>query len=45
MNENMEIYYNIYEEIINRYEIKNRNYEIIKDINEMDNNNIIKDLE
>ena len=43
--ENIEIFYNIYEDITNIYEKKNRNYEIIKNINEINSNNIIKDLE
>ena len=44
VNENMEIYYNLYKGIIDIYE-NNKNYEIIKNINEINNNNIIKDLE
>ena len=44
VSENMEIYYNIYNDIVNNYENKNRNYELIKSINEINNNNIIKDL-
>ena len=43
VKENMMIYYNIYNNMINNYEIKNRNYNILKNINEI-NNNIIKDI-
>ena len=37
------IYYKIYEDIINNYENKNRNYEIIYNINQIQNNNTIID--
>ena len=38
------IYYKIYEDIINNYDNKNRNYEIIYNINQIQNNNIIDEL-
>jgi hypothetical protein len=39
------IYYKIYEDIINNYDNKNRNYEIIYNINQIqNNNNIINEL-
>ena len=44
VSENMEIYYRIYNDILNNYENKNRNYELIKSINEINNINIIKDI-
>ena len=37
------IYYKIYEDIINNYDNKNRNYEIIYNINQIQNNNNIID--
>ena len=42
----MEIYYNIYNNIINKYNSENINYEILYNINEFNkyNNNIIKDI-
>ena len=42
----MKIYYNIYNDIINNYNCKNINYEILYNINEFNkyNNNIIKDI-
>ena len=43
VKENMIIYYNIYKKMIDSYEIKNRNYIILKNLNEI-NNNIIKDI-
>ena len=39
----MKIYYNIYNNMINNYEVKNRNYNILNNINEI-NNNIIKGI-
>ena len=42
--ENMDIYYNIYNNIINNYEKKNRNYEILQNINEIRNDNIINEI-
>ena len=42
--ENIEIYYRICENIINNYNIKNRNYEILKNMKEIINKNIIKDI-
>ena len=43
VKENIMIYYNIYNKMINNYEIKNRNYIILQNLNEI-NNNIIKDI-
>ena len=41
----MNIYYKIYEDMINNYDNKNRNYEIIYNINQIqNNNNIINEL-
>ena len=44
---NLELYYNKNEEMINNYKNKNINYELIQSLNQMnnDNNSIIKDLE
>ena len=39
----MKIYYNIYNNMINNYEVRNRNYNILSNINEK-NDNIIKDI-
>ena len=41
----MNIYYKINEDIINNYNNKNRNYEILYNINKIKENNIIKQLE
>ena len=43
----MNIYYEIYNDIINNYETKNRNYSILSNIKEIDinNNNIFEDVE
>ena len=38
------IYYKIYEDMINNYDNKNRNYETIYNINQMQNNNIGEEL-
>jgi len=42
--ENMNIYYKINEDIINKYYNKNRNYEILYNINKIRHNNIINEL-
>ena len=42
--ENMEIYYNINNDIINKYEKKNRNYEILHNLIEINNNNIVEEI-
>ena len=42
--DNIEIYYNINSYIINEYEIKNRNFEIIQNIKEIKNNKIIEEI-
>jgi len=44
VKENIEIYYNINNNIFNKYIIKNRNYEILQNINEINNNNIYKEI-
>ena len=46
VKENIDIYYNIYNNIINNYNSDNINYEILQNINEFQNynNNIIKDI-
>ena len=41
----MKIYYKINENIINNYNIKNRNYEILYNLNKIKENNIEKELE
>ena len=41
----MKIYYKINEDIINNYNIKNRNYEILYNLNKIKENNIEKELE
>ena len=38
------IYYKIYEDLINNYDNKNRNYEIIYNITQLQNNNIYQEL-
>ena len=40
----MTIYYKIIEDIINSYDIKNRNYELLYNLKTIQENNIIKDL-
>ena len=42
--ENLEIYYQINNDIINKYEKKNRNYEILQNIIEINNNNILDEI-
>ena len=47
LKDNMKIYYKIYFDIVNNYEIQNKNYEILKNINEIHNNmkkNDIKEI-
>ena len=44
LKENFEILYSIYYEMINKYEDKYRNYEIIMSLNSIDDNIIIKNL-
>ena len=44
VKENIEKYYNINKNIIKNYIIKNRNYEILQNINEINNNNIIEEI-
>ena len=43
-SEYLEILYKINNDIINNYNIKNRNYQILQNINEMSNKNIINDI-
>jgi len=43
VKENIQIYYNLYINIINNYDIKNINYNILSNMNEI-NNNIIKEI-
>ena len=45
VKDNLEIFYNINNDIINNIDIKNRNYELISNLTKIYNNNIIKDLE
>ena len=45
VKENIEIYNNICDIIINNYNIKNRNYQILQNINGIINNDIIKDID
>ena len=42
--ENMEIYYNIYNDMINNYENKNINYNLIQNIKLINNNSVMKDI-
>jgi len=42
--ENMEKYYNIFIDIISNVESKKRNYELVKNIKKNNNDNIIKEL-
>jgi len=42
--ENIDIYYNISKNIIKNYEERNRNYIILQNINEINNNNIINEI-
>ena len=42
--ENIEIFYKIYSDIINKYNNKNRNYQILKNINDINDKIIIKDI-
>ena len=42
--ENIEIYYNICNNIINNYNIKNRNYQILKNMKEVINIDSIEDI-
>jgi len=44
VKENIEIYYNINNNILNNYIIRNRNYEILQNINEINNNDIYKEI-
>ena len=46
VKENMEIYYNIYNDMLNNFLNKNRNYELIQNLNEItaNNHNISKDI-
>ena len=46
IKENMEIYYNICNNLVNKFENKNRNYELIQSLNEITskNHNISKDI-
>ena len=41
---NIEIYYNINKNIINNYDKKNRNYEILQNIKDINNNNILDEI-
>ncbi len=42
---NFENYYKIVNDTINNYNISNRNYEILKNIKEINNNNIINEID
>ena len=42
---NMHIYYKIYEDLIKNYNIKQRNYEILYNLNTIINNNVIEELQ
>ena len=42
IKENMEIYYNLYYEMIDNFDNKNRNYELIQNLNEINSNRIQK---
>ena len=43
--ENMETYYKIFNNIFNNYDVKNKNYQVLKNMNQIDtNNNIYKEI-
>ena len=43
--ENMEIYYNIFNDIFNNYNVNNKNYQVLKNISQIDlNNNIYNEI-
>ena len=42
--DNIEIYYNINDNIINSFEVRNKNYEILQNMREINNNNIIEEI-
>ena len=42
--DNMKIYYNIYENILNNYDSQNKNYEILKNLNEINDDNIVEEI-
>jgi hypothetical protein len=44
VKENMEIYYNIYNNIFMSYDEKNKNYEILQNLNEINNDNIVEEI-
>ena len=45
ISENMEIYYKINSDLINNYDVYKRNYQIFRNINEINNNIEIKDID
>ena len=45
VKENIEMIYKIYYEIVANYEDKNRNYEIFMSLNDIKNNNVMKELQ
>ena len=45
VNENMELYYKIINDIMNNYDIQNRNYEIFKNINDIQSNINFNDID
>ena len=44
VKENIDIFYKIYDGIINNYEIKNRNYEILQNINDIKYDNVLNNI-
>ena len=42
--ENIEIYYNIEMDILNNYNINNLNYEVLQNINDINNNKLNEDI-
>ena len=42
--DNMKIYYNIYEKMLNNYDSNNKNYEILKNLNEINEDNIVEEI-
>ena len=44
VKENMDIYYDIYNNIINNYDENKQNYEILQNLNDINNDNIIEEI-
>ena len=44
VKQNIEIFYNIYSDMINNYENEKTNYDIIMSLNNLDSNQIMKEI-